>query len=69
MREDKEDPTSTDLKTNVNADEVLETYWGEKIFCSQDQSVFSVGQNNFKTADAARKYIRSKSTAQIQRKS
>lgn len=69
MREDKEDPTSTDLKTNVNADEVLETYWGEKIFCSQDQSVFSVGQNNFKTADAARKYIRSKSIAPIQRKS
>ena len=56
-------------KEDLSVDETLETYWGEKISYNTNKRVFFVGENNFITLDAAKKYIQGKSVTNIQRKS
>jgi len=66
---DAKSPTFGNYKEELNIGEAPETYWGEKISYNSDKKVFSVGENNFSTLDAAKKYIQSKSISNIQRKS
>ena len=66
---DAKSPTFGNYKGELNIGEAPETYWGEKISYNSDKKVFSVGENNFSTLDAAKKYIQSKSISNIQRKS
>ena len=66
---DAQSPTFGNYKEELNIGEAPETYWGEKISYNSDKKVFSVGENNFSTLDAAKKYIQSKSISNIQRKS
>ena len=66
---DAQSPTFGKYKEELNIGEAPETYWGEKISYNSDKKVFSVGENNFSTLDAAKKYIQSKSISNIQRKS
>ena len=66
---DAKSPTFGNYKEELNIGEAPETYWGEKISYNSDKKVFSVGENNFSTLDAAKRYIQSKSISNIQRKS
>ena len=66
---DAKSPTFGNYKEELNIGEAPETYWYEKISYNSDKKVFSVGENNFSTLDAAKKYIQSKSISNIQRKS
>lgn len=66
---DAKSPTFGNYKEELNIGEAPETYWGEKISYNSDKKVFSVGENNFSTLDAAKKYIQRKSISNIQRKS
>ena len=66
---DAKSPTFGNYKEELNIGEAPETYWGEKIAYNSDKKLFSAGENNFNTLDAAKKYIQSKSISNIQRKS
>lgn len=66
---DAQSPTFGNYQEDFSVDETLETYWGEKISYNTNKRVFSVGENNFSTLDAAKKHIQSKSISNIQRKS
>lgn len=66
---DAQSPTFGNYIEELNIGKAPETYWGEKISYNFDKKVFSVGENNFSTLDAAKKYIQRKSISNIQRKS